>query len=391
MSKRIFLIVLDSLGIGNAPDADSFNDTGSNTFLSVSINQNFNAPNLSKLGIFNIDDVDSTSKKETAPLASYARLVEKSNGKDTTVGHWEIAGVTSEKPLPVFKNGFPQYFIEKYQKAISKKVICNMPYSGTEVLKDYGSQSIQQNSLIVYTSADSVFQIAAHQDHVPVQKLYEYCEIARDMLQGDLAVGRVIARPFIGNQQDGYTRTANRHDYSLKPPKQTMLDVLVQNNFDTIGVGKIYDIFAGEGIKQTVKTADNKDGMQKTIEFAKSDFNGICFTNLVDFDMVYGHRNDVDGYANAVTEFDKDLKTLLDLLQKDDILIITADHGCDPATISTDHSRECVPLLIYGENIKQGVNLNTLKGFDVIAQCVVDYLVVDHQFTTTKILENIIK
>jgi len=378
MKKRVFLIVLDSFGIGGMPDADKFGDEGSNTLLSISKSSRFNIPNMAKLGMFNIDDVDC-GEKQPAPAGSFARIKEASNGKDTTIGHWEIAGVESEKPLPVYPNGFPDDVIEKYKQLTGKNVVCNKPYSGTEVIAEFGPEHIKTGDLIVYTSADSVFQVAAHEDVVPVEKLYEYCQIARDMLVGEHAVGRVIARPFITDENGTFKRTINRHDYSLKPPKKTVLDYIKAAGKDVIGVGKIYDIFDGEGITEKIKTGTNDIGVAETYKLLDKDFDGLAFVNLVDFDSVYGHRNDVDGYANAATEFDSWLGTFISKMRDNDMLIITADHGCDPGTPSTDHSRECVPLLIFGKNIRENNNLGTITSFAHIGATVADYLDVEYQ------------
>ena len=390
MDKRVFLIVLDSFGIGNMPDAAKFGDEGSNTLLSVSKSDKFRLSNMAKLGLFNIDDVSCGSKAEF-PAASFARIREASNGKDTTIGHWEIAGVESENPLPVYPDGFPADVIEKYKQLTGKNVVCNKPYSGTVVINEYGEEHLRTGDLIVYTSADSVFQVAAHEDIVPVEELYRYCQIARDMLVGEHAVGRVIARPFVGTKKGEFTRTTNRHDYSLKPPKKTVLDYIKAAGKDVIGVGKIYDIFDGEGITEKIKTGTNDVGMAESLKLADRDFNGLCFINLVDFDSVYGHRNDVDGYANALSEFDLWLNEFLPKLRPNDMLIITADHGCDPATPSTDHSRECVPLLIYGENIKENNNLGTFTGFAHIGATVADYLGVEFKSDAPSLLDKILK
>lgn len=365
MKKRVFIIVLDSCGIGEMPDSYLWSDEGSNTLRSIRNDENFNCPTLKELGLFNIDTVGGGVDK---PLSTYARLAEKSMGKDTTIGHWEIAGVISKKPLPTYPDGFPKEVIEKFERLTGKKTVCNKPYSGTEVIKEYGEHHVKTGDLIVYTSADSVFQIASHEDVVPIETLYSYCEIARDMLQGEHGVGRVIARPFIGEYP--FTRTSNRHDYSLPPPSNTMLTILKDNGYDTIGVGKIYDIFAGDGITESYRTKNNDDGMNVAISLLDKDFNGLCFVNLVDFDMKFGHRNDVKGYAKAMSEFDVKLKTFIDKMRKDDVLIITADHGCDPKTPSTDHSREYVPLLIYGNNVPQNNNRGTLNSFAYIADTV---------------------
>lgn len=365
---RVFLIVLDSFGVGNAPDAAAFGDEGSNTFKACYNFGKLNIPNMKKLGLFNIDGVDF-GEREKEPLGAYARLIEESAGKDTTIGHWEIAGIVSEKPLPVFPNGFPSDVIEEFERRTGRKTLCNKPYSGTEVIKDYGEEHMKTGALIVYTSADSVFQVAANENVVSVKKLYEYCEIARDILKGDYAVGRVIARPFVGTSPENFARTSNRHDFSLLPPSKTMLDILKDNGKDVLSVGKIIDIFAGQGVTEFVRTVSNADGMVKTAEFQKKDFDGLCFVNLVDFDMKYGHRNDVAGYTNALNEFDIALGEFMKNMRKDDVLMLTADHGCDPSTPSTDHSRECVPLIICGNNVKSG-NLGTKKGFTCIAKTI---------------------
>ena len=368
MNKRVFLIVLDSLGVGELPDAKNFGDEGSNTLNSITNSKYFNCPNLTKLGLFNIDGL---GKGVEFPTATFGKLNEKSNGKDTTVGHREIAGVISSSPLPTFPNGFPKEIISKFEKLTGKKVLCNKPYSGTEVIKDYGKEHIETGNLIVYTSADSVFQIAAHEDIVEINELYKYCEIAREILTGEYGVGRVIARPFTGEYP--FTRTANRHDYSIAPPKKTMLDYIKENNKSVIAIGKISDIFAMQGITDSYKTVDNLDGINKTIDVLNKDFNGLCFVNLVDFDAKYGHRNDVDGYAKALSEFDEKLPLIIDKLRSNDLLIITADHGCDPLTKSTDHSREYVPILIYGNNIKSGVNLKTRQSYSDISKTILEY------------------
>ncbi len=365
---RVFLIVLDSFGVGNAPDAAAFGDEGSNTFKACFDSGKLNIPNMKKLGLFNIDGVDF-GEREKEPLGAYARLVEESAGKDTTIGHWEIAGIISEKPLPVFPNGFPSDVIKEFERRTGRKTLCNKPYSGTEVIKAYGEEHMKTGALIVYTSADSVFQVAANENVVPVKKLYEYCEIARDILKGDYAVGRVIARPFVGTSPENFVRTSNRHDFSLLPPSKTMLDILKDNGKDVLSVGKIIDIFAGQGITEFIRTVSNADGMVKTAEFQKKDFNGLCFVNLVDFDMKYGHRNDVAGYTNALNEFDIALGDFMKNMREDDVLMLTADHGCDPSTPSTDHSRESVPLIICGNNVKGG-NLGTRKGFTCIAKTI---------------------
>lgn len=387
--KRVFLIVLDSVGIGEMPDASLYGDAGSNTILAASRNENFSMPNMQKMGFFNIDRVHCGDKANN-PTAAFARMTEVSKGKDTTIGHWEIAGIQSEKPLPTYPNGFPEEVIEEFERLTGRRVICNKTYSGTEVIRDYGRKHVETGALIVYTSADSVFQIAAHEGVVPIEDLYRYCEIARNLLVGEHGVGRVIARPFVGDYPD-YKRTSNRHDFSLQPPKTTMLDQLLKNNFDVIAVGKINDIFAGKGISDFVRTKNNDDGMDKTFEIAKKKFNGLCFVNLVDFDMLYGHRNNVEGYAKALSAFDSQLPTLISELGDDDILMITADHGCDPSTESTDHSREYTPLVIFGKNIKQGVNLGTRETFSDIAATILDYFGIEQETAGTSFLREVLK
>ncbi len=389
MSKRVFLIVLDSFGIGGAPDAAAFGDEGSNTLASIAADPAFNCPNLQKLGLFNIEGV-ACGKPAAAPAAAFARLQEASQGKDTTIGHWEIAGVESDHPLPTFPEGFPAELIEKFEQATGRRVLCNLPYSGTKVLEDYGEEHMATGDLIVYTSADSVFQIAAHEEVVPVPELYRICELARDMLVGPWAVGRVIARPFVGSKAAGFTRTSNRHDYSIRPPKATMLDHITAAGLDTIGVGKIYDIFDGVGVQHSTRTTGNAHGMELTLQYAAADFEGLCFVNLVDFDMTYGHRNNVTGYAAAAAAFDVQLGQLLPLLREDDLLIITADHGCDPATPSTDHSRECVPMLAYGKAVRPGADLGTRVSFANIAATVLDYLQVPGQVEGASFLPEIL-
>jgi len=368
--KRVFLIVLDSVGIGELPDARDYGDEGSNTLKACYDTGKLDLPNMKSLGLFNIEGNEYGGKIQN-PIGKFARMRELSKGKDTTTGHWEMMGIISEKPFPTYPNGFPEDVIKTFEEKTGKKVLCNKPYSGTEVIKDYGEEQVKTNSLIVYTSADSVFQIAAHESVVPVDELYHYCEIAREMLVGEHGVGRVIARPFTGEYP--FTRTKNRHDFSLKPTKKTTLDIISENGLTCYGIGKINDIFAGVGLNGFVRTADNTDGMKKTEEFAQEEWSGFCFVNLVDFDMSYGHRNDVDGYTNALNEFDKWLGGFLPVLGEDDVLMITADHGCDPVTPSTDHSREYTPLLIYGKNIAPE-DMGTIDGFDNIGKMVTEYL-----------------
>lgn len=368
--KRVFLIVLDSVGIGEEPDAAEYGDVGSNTIKACSRSPYFSMPNMRKLGFFNIDGMD-IGEKEPHPTAAFARMQEQSKGKDTTIGHWEIAGHISPKPMPTYPNGFPQDVIDAFSKAVGRGVLCNKPYSGTEVIKDYGEEHMKTGKLIVYTSADSVFQIAAHEDIVPVEGLYRYCKIAREILQGEHGVGRVIARPFIGTPGN-FTRTPRRHDFSLVPPL-TMLNQLQEAGKEVLSVGKIKDIFAGSGITDFVYTSGNEEGIERTLENMDREFEGLSFTNLVDYDMLYGHRNDVDGYAKALTYFDQRLPELLGKLRDDDLLMITADHGCDPSTPSTDHSREYTPFIMYGKNAPTGKNFGTRKTFADIGATVLEY------------------
>ena len=360
-TKRVFWIVLDSFGIGELPDAAAFGDEGSNTLAACAATGKLNIPNMISLGLGNIEGV-SCIEKAKEPKGAFGRNLEVSLGKDTTTGHWELAGLISERPFPTYPDGFPQEVVDKFKETTGLDLLCNKPYSGTQLLLDFGKEHVETGKPIVYTSADSVFQIAAHEDVIPIEKLYDICEKSRAFLQGEHGVGRVIARPFKGEYPD-YYRTSNRHDFSLVPSKDTALDVLMQNGFDTIGVGKIYDIFAGKGVSETYRTGPNNIGMEKSAELQKKDFTGLCFINLVDFDMVYGHRNDADGYATALSEFDAWLGTFMENMNDDDVVMITADHGCDPATPSTDHSREYIPFLAYGKNIKAGVDLGTRKTY----------------------------
>ena len=345
-AKRVFWIVLDSLGIGAAPDAARFGDEGANTLLSVSRSKNFKANNLIRLGIGNIEGVDYLGCVNT-PLAAYGRLREISAAKDTTTGHWELCGLVSDSAMPTYPNGFPDEIIERFSRECGRGVLCNTTYSGTEVIRDYGEEHKRSGSLIVYTSADSVFQIAAHEDIVPPEELYGYCRIARKILTGEHSVGRVIARPFVDGV-GGYIRTANRRDFSLEPPFETSLDRIKAAGLSVIGVGKIWDIFAGRGITESIHTRSNREGMEIAGELLSRDFSGLCFVNLVDFDSAFGHRQDADGYAEALAEFDGMLSDFISGMKDDDVLVISADHGCDPADFHTDHTREYVPLLVFG-------------------------------------------
>lgn len=368
--KRVFLIVLDSVGVGEAPDARLFGDRDCNTVKRISSSPYFRFESLRKLGMGNMDGLDFLPG-EKEPTAAVCRLKERSMGKDTTIGHWEIAGLVSPSPLPTYPDGFPEDVISEFEKATGRGTLCNKPYSGTEVIKDYGEEHIKTGKFIVYTSADSVFQIAAHTDVVPLDELYGACRKAREILKGKHAVGRVIARPFTGKAGE-FVRTADRRDFSLTPPGETVLDALKAAGKTVYAIGKINDIFAGRGVTEHVVTHGNAEGMQKTLEALEYDFEGLCFTNLVDFDMLYGHRQDVDGYAKAFAEFDAWLPTFISKMKDGDVLMITADHGCDPGDSHTDHSREYTPLVIYGKPVAP-VNLGTREGFCDIAATVGEY------------------
>ena len=373
MIKRIFLIVLDSCGVGAAPDSAAFGDIGVNTLRSCAASPKFSIPHLIEAGLGNLDGIDYLPKTDH-PTAALARLQEASMGKDTTIGHWEIAGIVSPNPLPTYPQGFPQEVLEEFEKQTGRGVLCNLPYSGTDVIRDYGEEQKKTGKWIVYTSADSVFQVAANENWIPLEELYDACRKARAILRGKHGVGRVIARPYVGQSPSEFRRTSNRHDFSLEPPKQTMLDAIKAAGLDTLAVGKIYDIFAGQGTTDHLFNKSNADGMAHTDDYAARDFHGLCFVNLVDFDMQFGHRRDVDGYANALTEFDSWLGQFLPKLGEDDLVMITADHGCDPAyTATTDHTREYVPLVVLGKQVKP-VNLGTRKSFADIAATVTELL-----------------
>ena len=374
--KRIFLIVLDSFGIGAMPDSAAFGDVGVNTLASCAGSEKLKIPNLIAAGLGNIDGVSCLPKADS-PRGAYARLTESSMGKDTTIGHWEIAGIISPEPLPTYPEGFPREVLDAFEAASGRGCLCNLPYSGTDVIRDYGEEQLKTGKWIVYTSADSVFQVAAHEELIPLEELYDACRKAREILRGKHGVGRVIARPFVGNAREGFTRTSNRHDYSLEPPKQTMLDALKAAGMASIAVGKIHDIFAGRGDTEYVYNKSNTHGMAHAMDYAGKDFTGLCFVNLVDFDMLYGHRRDIDGYAAALSEFDAWLPGFLEKLGEEDLVLITADHGCDPGyTATTDHTREYVPLLVLGKTVKP-VNLGTRKSFADIAATVTELLGVD--------------
>ena len=383
--KRVFLIVLDSVGIGGASDAEKFGDDNPNTLKTIAASKNFDVPNLKRLGLFNIDG-NNYVLPEKSPIGSFARVIEASQGKDTTIGHWEIAGIISDFPLPTYPEGFPPEIISELEKSFGRKILCNKPYSGTQVIHDFGREHEKTGNLIVYTSADSVLQIAAHENIVPIEKLYDFCRKAREIVN----VGRIIARPFIG-EYPNYERTPRRHDFSLKPPQKTILDVLKAKNLATIGVGKIFDIFAGQGLSKSLGVNENNsDGMKKTLKLLDEDFCGLCFVNLVDFDMKFGHRRDVDGYAGAMTTFDAELGEFLSKMRSDDVLMITADHGCDPAAKGTDHTRENVPLIIYGKKIRSGVNLGVLNTFSDIAATISEIFGAEFEISSKSFLKAVI-
>ena len=375
MAKRVFLIVLDSLGIGYAPDAGAFGDVGANTLRRISASASFYIPNMCALGLGHVDGIDYLPKA-VSPTAAHARMREVSRGKDTTVGHFELMGVISREPLPTYPEGFPKRIVDAFARECGRQVLCNKPYSGTDVIRDYGDEHLRTGGLIVYTSADSVFQIAAHEDVVPIEQLYEYCRIARRLLTGADGVGRVIARPFTG-ESGHYVRTGNRRDFSLEPPEVSVLDVLKEAGRDVIAVGKITDIFAGRGITESVLTHSNDEGMEASLALQDKDFHGLCFINLVEFDSHYGHRQDVNGYAAALSRFDLFLGKFIPRMREDDVLMITADHGCDPGDASTDHTREYVPLLILGREIAP-VNLGTRMGFTEVGLTAAELLGISH-------------
>ena len=392
--KRVAIIVLDSVGIGELPDAAKYGDEGSNTLVNIKKEYpEFSVPNMAELGLGNIEGEDICLLGKTdSPEGCYAKMSEASNGKDTTTGHWEISGIVTENPFPTFtETGFPKEVMDKFEKAIGRKTLGNISASGTAIINELGDEHVKTGYPIIYTSADSVFQIACHEDIIPVDELYKMCETAREILVGDYAVARVIARPFIGNGNGNYTRTERRKDFSLAPTSETILDLLKAEGKSVVAIGKIEDIFEHRGMTVTDHTTNNHDGIEKTIKYLKKDFEGLLFTNLVDTDMIYGHRNDVKGYAEAVMYFDSKLPEIKSAMKDDDILIITADHGCDPTTPSTDHSREFVPLLVYGKNIKEGVNLGVRKQFSDIAATVAEYLGINETFGAESFLKDVIK
>ena len=371
MRKRVFVIVLDSFGCGALPDAEHYGDAGCHTLRSCFDTGMLHIPNLARLGLFNIPGVNVGTPADV-PAAAFGKCAERSKGKDTTTGHWEIAGLISQTPMKTYPDGFPQAVLDRLRAATGREILCNKPYSGTQVILDYGREHMQTGALIVYTSADSVLQIAAHESVIPVPELYKICEQAREIMQGEFAVGRIIARPFIGEYPD-FQRTSNRHDYSVAPFAPTALDLIKNAGKDVISVGKIVDIFDRQGITESLRTVSNDDGMGKTIQLAARDFEGFCFVNLVEFDSAYGHRRDAAGYTRALNAFDAQLGALLPQLRADDLLILTADHGCDPNAHGTDHTREYIPVLAYGNGVS-AKNIGIRAGFSDIGQTVLEAL-----------------
>ncbi|HHY64740.1 MAG TPA: phosphopentomutase [Clostridiaceae bacterium] len=391
--KRAIIIVLDSLGIGEMPDAANYGDEGSNTLGNITRAMKdkpwYRLENMAGMGLGLIDGIDYI-KKVDDPTGAFARMTERSKGKDTTTGHWEIAGLVLDKAFPTYPNGFPREIIDAFEKAIGRKSLGNFPASGTAIIEQLGKEHMETGYPIVYTSADSVFQIAAHEEIIPIDELYDMCEKARAILTGEHAVGRVIARPFVG-EPGSFKRTERRKDFSLKPIKKTLLDFAKEQGFEVRAVGKIEDIFAGSGITHAVHINGNMDGVDKTIDWIRDDFSGILFTNLVDFDMLYGHRNNIEGYARAIEDFDQRLPEITGAMKDGDILFITADHGCDPSTESTDHSREYTPLLIYGKPVRKGVNLHTRESFSDIAATVAEHLGVRAEIEGKSFLKDILE
>lgn len=386
MGKRVFWIVLDSAGIGGAPDAADFGDSGADTFGTCYKSGELDVPNMAKMGLYNIEGTSFYDPKEEID-GCFCRMHEKSRGKDTTVGHWEMAGMVSPKPLPTYYEGFPQEILDKLSEATGRKIVCNKTYSGTEVIRDYGKHHVETGDLIVYTSADSVMQIAAHEGVVPIEELYEICHKARDIMQGEHGVGRIIARPFEGEWP--FQRTVRRHDFSLQPPKETVLDALKKEGFQTIGVGKIYDIFAGKSVMFSYSNKGNEANMVRTIDLADADFEGLCYVNLVDTDMIYGHRRDIAGYTKALNTADRQFGELMEKMGPDDILMVTADHGCDPGYKGTDHTREDIPCLIWGPSLKKGVDIGTRDTFADMAATIAEYFGIEYRGDGTSFLGEI--
>ena len=373
MINRAVIIVLDSFGVGELPDANLYKDEGSNTLKGIYTNSSLNIPNLKKLGLYNIDNI-GIDEKENNVIGAYGKAAEKSNGKNSPVGHWEIAGYVTEKPFATYPNAFPDELIQRFIKEAGiKGILCNRKGSRTDFLKEYGEEHLKTGYPIIYTSADSVFQIAAHEDIIPVEELYRICMVAREILnEPKYNIGTVIARPFVGTNSSDFTRTYNRKDFEFKDFGKTMLDVIKENSKDVVAIGKIADLFSMRGITKSIHTNGNTDGIQKIIEEIKKSSNGLIFANLVDFDMLYGHRNNIEGYAKALEEFDLAIPEIIENLKDDDILIITADHGCDPSTQSTDHSREYIPVLVYGKQLKRNVNLGTRSTYADISATIID-------------------
>ncbi len=389
--KRIFLIVCDSLGIGEAKDASLFNDEGANTLAHICENMNgLDVPVLEGLGLGNLGSFKGINKM-SLPLGVIARLEEVSNGKDTMTGHWEMMGLKIEQPFQTFTDtGFPKEFIQLFEEKTGKKCVGNYAESGTKILDDWGEHQIKTGDWIVYTSADSVFQVAAHEDIIPLEELYKACEIAREIAMDDRwKIGRVIARPYIGKKKGEFKRTSNRHDLALKPFEKTVLDSLKENDIDVIGIGKIPDIFVDQGITRKIKTISNYDGMKKTIDLAKEDFTGLAFLNLVDFDAVYGHRRNPIGYGQAIIEFDHQLEELMKVIDEDDLIMITADHGNDPTYKGTDHTRENVPLIMYSKKLLKTKNLGLLKSYAVIGATIADNFKVKNPGIGDSLLEEL--
>ncbi len=390
MVKRVVLIVLDSVGVGELPDAKNYGDEGSNTLGNISkAVGGLRLLNMEKIGLGNINGVVGIIPSEN-PSGSFGKSLEKSEGKDTTTGHFEIGGIILDRAFPTYPHGFPREVIEEFERKIGTRTLANKPASGTAIIEELGAEHVKTGYPIVYTSADSVFQIAAHEDVIPLERLYEMCQIARDMLVGEHGVGRVIARPFTGTEGN-FKRTANRRDFALKPSRKTILNHVKDAGMDVWAVGKIEDIYAGSGITKAVHTKNNMDGVDRTLEYMKEDGRGLIFTNLVDFDMAYGHRNNPEGYAGALIEFDNRLPEILSNLRDDDVLIITADHGCDPTTPSTDHSREYIPILVYGNSIKPGVNIGIRNTYADIGKTIGELLGLETDIDGTSFAKNILK
>jgi phosphopentomutase len=388
--SRIILVIIDSVGIGAMPDAEKFGDFGVDTFGNIyKTFPDMKIDNLKQLGVSKIDGVDYIDYNGQI-IGSYGKMKELSNGKDTTTGHWEIAGLHIEQPFKTYPDGFPDRIIKLFEEKTGREVLCNKPASGTVIIEEFGEEHLKTGKPIVYTSADSVFQIAAHEDIIPLDELYSMCQIARDILMGEDQVARIIARPFIG-EKGKFERTPNRRDFSLSPFGKTILDELKENDFDVIAVGKIADIFNNQGITEDVHIISNMDGVDHTIRYIKENNNGLIFTNLVDFDAKFGHRRDVEGYKNAIEEFDLRVPEMIEAMNKDDILIISADHGNDPTYKGTDHTREMVPLLVYGENIKRNANLGIRNSFSDIAATIADYFKVNNIGNGVSFLDEILE